>query len=130
VSASLFKPAEATSIPSHDEKTCSAVGLLKRFWLQMNNTCFTDSLTPNVLAFSGERQGSEATEVIGRCDARLGSSRQLFPIHRHLVHFTTFRDHVQDRAYLTFSHPGPQDSVAIARPDRRGWWFTEVHHAG
>ena len=39
-SASWLRPAEATSIPGHDENKRSAVGLRSRFWLQINSTRF------------------------------------------------------------------------------------------
>lgn len=35
ISASLFVPADMASMPGYCEKTCSAVGLRSRFWLQM-----------------------------------------------------------------------------------------------
>src|SRR6218665_537904 len=37
-SASGLRPAESTSISGQDEKTCSAVGLLKRLRLQIKST--------------------------------------------------------------------------------------------
>ena len=40
-SASLVVPADAVSMPGCVAKTCSAVGLRRRFWLQMKRTFFT-----------------------------------------------------------------------------------------
>jgi hypothetical protein len=40
VIASGLKPAEPVSIPGHDEKTCSAVGHLSLFWLQIKRPFF------------------------------------------------------------------------------------------
>jgi len=37
VTASSAKPAESVSTPGHDENTCSAVGLLRRFLLHRNS---------------------------------------------------------------------------------------------
>ena len=38
ICAPWLSPADAVSMPGHDEKTCYAVGLRSRFWLQMKST--------------------------------------------------------------------------------------------